>query len=490
MSIKYFLQIIVALSLLIFIIISRFKQIALTKTFLTFHIIFILNITLLFCILLITTIYFLIKKQKAIHVINLKKDLQNLVHNLFYSPLQQCDDYLVNILTKKTKFNRANFINKKLYHIFTNVLQPNNFSIKNYYFILYFLFKYMPKILVVTIFLIDVFYYQQFYYFYWSLPLLLIPLFVQYLKYVVFLDYKKILAKFEQNIEFLDIIPSTSENIIPRISVNDYLTKTVYFFLEKKINPYRDRIGFTYHYYQELYKNANLEKNYVLKIDYEADKKRYQSYIVWIEKVNFIYVLLTTKERLIDLYINLIVFGSYLIGWLYILIIVINDITFLQNFKDTIEPFSDTFAIMLFTTNPIAINTFLKSSTSLPRKATFYNDTQNTQLAFKIFLILGKKVIHHNQTCDQPKCETMDCPTVCGNPVNRKAIGQSLINDTTKTTVIVSSIDLDNNQKSQRMVMYKQAHKVNSTPEHVNGTVKIQTESSMRNIIIQHEDKT
>ena len=62
--IKNFIKILIAISILIFIIISRFKKIALTKSFLTFHVLFIINSTIIFCFLLITTLYLLLKNKE------------------------------------------------------------------------------------------------------------------------------------------------------------------------------------------------------------------------------------------------------------------------------------------------------------------------------------------------------------------------------------------------------------------------------------------
>lgn len=123
----------------------------------------------------------------------------------------------------------------------------------------------------------------------------------------------------------------------------------------------------------------------------------------------------------------------------------------------------------------------------------------NTQLAFSNNPLIDKKAMRHlechRQQCDDSTCETRDCPSVCGNPMNRKAVGhatygQSPNTDKTKVTVVVSSTDLDCNNKSQKMVIYKKAHEVNSTPEHVNGTAKLQADSTMRQIISQNEDKS
>lgn len=39
--------------------------------------------------------------------------------------------------------------------------------------------------------------------------------------------------------------------------------------------------------------------------------------------------------------------------------------------------------------------------------------------------------------------------------------------------------------------MYKKAHEVDSTPEHANGTAKLQADSNnMRQLIFQYEDKS
>ena len=340
--IKNFIKILIAISILIFIIISRFKRITLTKSFLTFHVLFIINSTIIFCFLLITTLYLLLKnkEKKQNKITHFKNSLQLFFVNLFYIPLQKCDNYINQVLIHYFKFNRINYINKKLHHIYTKILKPNNYSIFNIYFIVYLLLKYIPKFMVSFVFLIDIFYYQQFYYFYWFLPLLLIPLIVQYFKYICFLDYKNFIIKLEESIEIFDIKIGTQQNIIPLINLKEYLNKTVTFTLENKKNPYKGQIGFTYGFYQDLLKKNKLNGQGELNINYEANRKRYLIYLEWVEKVNLIYTLLTIKETHLDLYTNIIIFASYFSGWLYILTFFIHDTSFLNYFMDNYDPFS------------------------------------------------------------------------------------------------------------------------------------------------------
>jgi hypothetical protein len=61
--------------------------------------------------------------------------------------------------------------------------------------------------------------------------------------------------------------------------------------------------------------------------------------------MHVIYILLTNLEKRLDNWLNIILFSCYLIGWTYILIISLSNISLLNVFHDTLEPFSNTHII-------------------------------------------------------------------------------------------------------------------------------------------------
>jgi len=341
MWIKNLFHFIFPSSVLLIVIFSRFKKLTLTKTFLTFNVVFLIIIVLFFMILIIVTIIKINKqKNKTIFAkVFINNILENL-NNFYYLPLGKIDKFLANKYFIYFKKDRVDFINKHLNSFYTKKLKPKKYSVLNRPFIVYFLLKYIPKIFVAFIFLLDVFYFQQFYYVYWVLPLLIIPLVLQYLKYIYFLDYKQFIVTLNNDINILDNIPPTPDNLVPLLDINTYLEKSIDYRLKNVSNPYKNQIVFTYSYFGRYLEKLRPEQRR-LPVNYDALTKKYIRFLEWIEKVHLIHYLLIKTETRLDLLINLLVFSCYFIGWAYILIFFFIDITFLENLIDLKDPFSE-----------------------------------------------------------------------------------------------------------------------------------------------------
>lgn len=336
--IKNLLQIILAFSLLIYIIFARFRKLTLTKSLVTFDLIFITILAIIFFLLLIATCSTLFTTKKSTPystvVLIFYKDL---INNYYYVPLKIFDDYLAKVFKRKYYLNRGFYSNKLLQFLYCKILYPTQFKITNIYFITYWAVKYIPKIIVASSFLLDIFYFKEFHYFYWSLPLLLLPLLLQYLKYYCFYQYNEYIALLEPSFEILDNIPRTPDNLIPMLSVTQYLDKIIPYHIQKKPNnPFKGKMGLSYAYFV----NRSTEERELGNVDYDKLTAKYVSYLTWLERPHLIYVLLTKPEKLLDNYVNLMLFSCYFIGWTYIVIISLNDLSFLNIIQDTMEPFS------------------------------------------------------------------------------------------------------------------------------------------------------
>lgn len=101
----------------------------------------------------------------------------------------------------------------------------------------------------------------------------------------------------------------------------------------------------------------------------------------------------------------------------------------------------------------------------------------------------------HRTNCGKKGCLDKDCNPICDTPVNREAVGhathgKSPVSEMDKKTVPVFQTDLDGNNKPQSMVMYKKPHKTSTTPEHVKGTKKLNSEPKMKKDIMDNENKS
>lgn len=132
----------------------------------------------------------------------------------------------------------------------------------------------LPKALVSFVFLFDILVLNKLYLFYWFLPILFIPLILQYLKYVIFEDYFIIKNKLENVLEIYDIIPGSPDNILPIINLDKYLNNMVPLLLIDKNNPYQENIHLSLAFFQNL-----SEGQLDIKIDYKKS-------LYWIQQAS------------------------------------------------------------------------------------------------------------------------------------------------------------------------------------------------------------
>ena len=300
------------LILVLYIILSKFKRIAVTKSLVSFNLVIVIMITMIFFTLCIITLYSLLSKKETKQGFYY---LKNLKENHYYTPLKILDKFINDFLIKTFKFERLTHINKFLHNLYIKILKPIHFQLMNKYFITYFSIKFIPKLITTSVFLLDIFYFHQFYYFYWSLPLLLLPLMLQYIKHVYFEDYFNFVDLLETNLEIADIKTGTKNDLIPMLNVSQYLNQIIIYHLENKPNPFIGRIGLSYSYF----KNRTPEQR-TKNINYDKIREKYIWCLNWIEKVHVIHHLLITTEKRYNTHINLIIFSCYFIGWLYILL--------------------------------------------------------------------------------------------------------------------------------------------------------------------------
>lgn len=330
--IKNFLSLLLAFILLFYVIFSRVNKLSLIKNFNDFNIFFILFIVLIFFILMLINLNNLFIKPKNKKINPLIIFLKKTINKYYYVPLEICDKKIKILFNKLFNKKRILYINTFLQYVH-NAFKLHQNKIINIYFIL----KYIPKFIVIIAFMIDVFLFKELHYFYNTLFLLLIPLILQYFKYICFEDYKNSIPMLDSKLEVVDIIPGTKDNLIPMLTITQYLDKVIVYHIQNKRSPFIGKIGLSYSYF-----NNRTPEQRAKNINYNIVRENYIYYLTWIEKVHLIYSLLTKKEKTLDNIFNLLIFICYFIGWMYILTFNINDISILTSIQTNIEPFSET----------------------------------------------------------------------------------------------------------------------------------------------------
>lgn len=315
---------ILALIFLCYIILSRFKRINLTKDFIEtqdlLDLIFVEISLIIFLLLIIRTLFMFITKVNNNSKVTIY--LSRILDDLYYIPLKKIDNNINNYIKFKFKIERIIHINKFLIYLYVNILKPSNFKKMNIYFISYFILIYIPKIITVVVFFVDIFHFEKFHYFYRVLPLLLIPLVGQYVKYICFYEHNQIIDILETKLEVHDnntLI--TTSNLIPMLTIRQYLDKVSYYHINKIPNPFIGKIGLSYYYY----KNRTDEQR-AKNLDYNIITQRYINLLFNHERVAIILFLLNSIETKYNKYVNLIIFIGYFIGWTYIWFILKSEI--------------------------------------------------------------------------------------------------------------------------------------------------------------------
>ena len=99
----------------------------------------------------------------------------------------------------------------------------------------------------------------------------------------------------------------------------------------------------------------------------------------------------------------------------------------------------------------------------------------------------------HRQRCIHFGCDGLTCLKLCDTFKDRKAIAHGTHGNPPqepgKTKTKLSSTDFNGKPKTQHGIFYDDAHDVNPTPEHIQGTQQINNDPNIMQKIKQHEDK-
>ena len=308
----------IAFSILLYSIISRFLRINLVRDLNSFNILFTAISCILFFFLCCFTFYrlFTYKKKVASNrvitcFINKLNKHFNVYKTYFKEPLITMEEQLNSFLESKFKYERIDYINDFLRYMNFKILRPTNFTRYNKYFIIYYSLKYIPKLFCVLVFVIELFYYQRLFIFYWILPLLLLPLLADYLKYMIFAEYYYFYNLVNEHLSFFNNTrKSSSEDLLPMINFNEYMENYIDCLINKKEDIF----------YKEVHLNLNFYLSKPGKIDHAKTKENYIKILDWVKVVFVVHYFLTKNEVFYTIIINFIIYTLYFIGWIFILL--------------------------------------------------------------------------------------------------------------------------------------------------------------------------
>jgi len=200
-----------------------------------------------------------------------------------------------------------------------------------------------PKIIVVLIFLIDVFYFHKIFHFYKFLPLLFLPLMLRYFLYYYNNVFEKECQDLDKRIS-IHCYDITDNNMTTEISLSFYIKDIV---IKKKQNkkPLDCLITVSLRFIQKLFE----EKGYDMQKHTFNHKKALIIYhkiineLLMIQSMQYLYTLEKTKY---DPFVNLCIYTIYCFTWSYILGTspmppeLLDTFSFLLEIVDKIEPFS------------------------------------------------------------------------------------------------------------------------------------------------------
>ena len=344
-SIKNIILIIFGVFLLSYIILPRFLRVSHSKPLFTevtpYFIITALCLAILFLLLTIKNVRGVLLEFKIIThnsypwLINIKAKFLFFFNLLYYEPLKLLDKQCKSLVSLKVKKDLdIIYLHKLTNLLYANIAKHNSFIdhsnrssiLLNKYFHIYLISKTIPKIIVLISFEVDIFYHQKLYYFYFTALLLLIPLFFQYITYVLQEHFSKPLERFNYEYEVLEdayINPTNSSNIVLSIlSITEIYERSIFFHLTNTPNPYNNKIGVT------LQAMRDFRTKYNTSLDTEKVAKRSRPYIIYWGQMHVILWIFKQLDTYFDKYANLIIFTGYFIGWIYITFNLLYDFNF------------------------------------------------------------------------------------------------------------------------------------------------------------------
>lgn len=230
------------------------------------------QITLYLYITITLSCLFIINVLKKFNIINndtIFHPYSVVIQNNYQEALVKIESIIYSAMLKYLKIDTRKFNSKFVNYIRTSVALKTN---------LYFVIN-IPKILLAIIFVLNVMVYNNFTYFYYSMPLLLVPLILNYILYRLRQEYQ---AGFNKIKDLVDIIDKSAKNDIRFLDNNNIVLQMVAldkYILKRAKNIYKDTLVLVL----SLKTFESVSRNY--QIDVKATTAKYTKFVELLIKL-------------------------------------------------------------------------------------------------------------------------------------------------------------------------------------------------------------
>lgn len=282
------------------------------------------NITLLgFMLLSMLYIAYLITFLLLLNIIQNKTFILTNIINVFYKPLEYLDQEVKQHKKIKPYFEKY-------------CLKFRPILTKYYYFLI--VLEIMPRIILIIIFMIDIFAFHKISYTYICIPFLIFLFLAKYIHYTLKNIKEDQMIKCNNKIE-IHLTAFTG----PIISIEQFVYEQTLRIINNDTLLTYDLLA-KYSYLNQVAIDLKLPKGYA--INFKSMYATQRNVLNLLSNINVIlYKYNLYKENL--KWLNIIISLCYIIGWSYILLVSLPKLhfefweeLFLQNFQDNLEPFS------------------------------------------------------------------------------------------------------------------------------------------------------
>lgn len=291
------------------------------------YLLLIITVTFMLCL----NLYFIfgkeVTKSKNVYLKFLIENYNKSIDKLFNTI-----EYVLNYVLKKTL---KDFCTKNFYRF------PQSLD-KYKKYVIY--IEILPRIIILFLFTVDIFYIKKLHYFYISLLLFLIPLLIRCLLYIMQRIFNDALDNLNNKLDVYIEECNINNDLLPPMSIMYYFEQKMLYNLGKRKDLLRYNINISFKHMKELYKILEITS------DQELNSKEIVKFYANIIDNNLLplaccYTKYNEIKQLLLPKINVLLFGTYLIGWSYIIftsykIFPEDYFIFLENIINNEEPFS------------------------------------------------------------------------------------------------------------------------------------------------------
>jgi hypothetical protein len=307
----------------------------------------IIDITLLLFLFSILVTLMALRQNETQNVhsffLSLKKKISDISDQYFYQPLKDFDALIEHNLKIKFSINRAEYFKRILLHISLYTIIKYQQKKINFYLLIYFLIKYFIRVIIIILFILDVFYFNKLHYLYFGLPFLILRLSLRYFIYICFKYHELIISILDKYLLIYNVLeygnPNNKEDLI-MIQVPEYLNVIVPYLLKGDKNPFDEDINTSLYYY-----DVQFPKERMIYPTSTIANNHYTQLLSDTEKIHLVQNQIKTLDKVYEHKLNLILHCCYFMGWLFIAIHIVHNIfpEYIPFLTVLEEPFSGIF---------------------------------------------------------------------------------------------------------------------------------------------------